>query len=59
MGLDEYLDYRSSLEAYPWMDNLTLDDDFGLNLYVIPTTYYIIVILGDWDLVKRRGKRIS
>jgi len=47
MGLDKYLDCRSSLEAYLWMDNLTLDDDFGLNLYVISTTYHIIVILGD------------
>jgi len=44
MGLDEYLRYGSSLEAYLWISNVTLDDDLGLNLYIVPTTCYTVII---------------
>jgi len=35
MRLDKYLSCRSSLEAYSWISNMILDDDLGLNLYVV------------------------
>ena len=43
--LSKYLEYRSSLEAFLWISNMILDDDLSLNLYVIPTTCYIVIIL--------------
>ena len=30
--LDKYPDCKSSLEAYLWIDNMTSDNDLGLNL---------------------------
>ena len=35
MSLDKYLDCRSSLEAYSWMGNVTLDNNLDLNLYIV------------------------
>ena len=54
MGLDEYLRYESSLEAYPWISNVTLDDDLGLNLYIVLTTCYIVIILGSQESSEKR-----
>ena len=54
MGLDEYLRYGSSLEAYPWISNVTLDDDLGLNLYIVLTTCYIVIILGSQESSEKR-----
>ena len=45
MRLGKYLDCRPSLEAYPQIDNVILDDNLGLNLYIISTVYHIIVTL--------------
>jgi len=36
MSLDKHLDCRSSLEAYLEMNNMTLNDNLGLN--VVATT---------------------
>jgi len=46
MGLDEYLRYGSSQEAYPWISNVTSDDNLGLNLCIVPTTCYTVIISG-------------
>ena len=43
--LDKYLSCRSSLEAYPQIGNMILNNNLGLNLYVVLTIYYMIVIL--------------
>jgi len=44
---------ESSLEAFLWIDDLTLDDNLGLNLYVVPTTCHVVVISENWGLVRR------
>jgi len=33
--LDKYLEYRLSLEAYLEISDIILEDDLGLNLYVV------------------------
>ena len=38
---------RSSLEAYLWIGNIILDNNLGLDLYIISTVYYMVVILDD------------
>ena len=38
------------------MDNMTLDNDLGLNLYIISTTYYIVVISENQRLVKKESQ---
>ena len=43
--LGKYLGYRSSLGAYSQIDNVILNNNLGLNLYVVSTVYYIVVIL--------------
>ena len=48
---------ESSLEASLSMDNLTLDDNLGLNLCVVPTACHIIVISEDQGLVRREYKK--
>jgi len=32
-------------KLYLWMDNITLDNGFGLNLYVVSITYYVVITL--------------
>ena len=39
--------FRSSLEAYSQIDNVILDDNLSLNLYIVPTICCIVVILND------------
>jgi len=39
--LGKYLGCRSSLEAYLWIGNMILDDNFGLNLYIMPIVIVI------------------
>jgi len=41
----EYLGCGLSLEAYSQIDNMISNDNHGLNLYVVPTVCYIVVIL--------------
>ena len=41
----EYLGCGLSLEAYSQIDNMISNDNLGLNLYVVPTIYYMVVIL--------------
>jgi len=45
--LSKYLGCRSSLEAYPQISNMILDNDFGLNLCVVPTVCCMVIILND------------
>jgi len=47
MRVDKYLGCGSSLKAYLWIGNIALEDNFDLNLYVMLTTCYIVVILDD------------
>ena len=54
MGLDKYLDFGSNLEAYLQVGNITLGNNLGLNLYIILTTYYMVVISKNQELVRRR-----
>ena len=54
MRLDKYSGYRLSLEAYLQINNIILDNNLSLNLCVISTICYIIVIL---DKKKEVGKR--
>ena len=54
IGLDEYLRYGSSLEAYPWISNVTSDDDLGLNLCIVPTTCYTVIISESQGFSKKR-----
>ena len=54
IGLDKYLDFGSNLKAYLQVSNITLDNDLGLNLYIIPTTYYMVVISENQELVRKR-----
>ena len=50
--LGKYLEYGSSLEAYLWIDNMTLDDNLSLNLYIVPITCYVIIILDGQEEVR-------
>jgi len=43
--LDKYLGYKSSLKAYLWIDNMISNNDLGLNLYVVLTTCFMVIIL--------------
>jgi len=54
MGLDKYLRYGSSLEAYPWISNVTSDNDLGLNLCIVPTTCYTVIISESQEFSKKR-----
>ena len=56
--LDKYLGCRSNLEAYPWISDLTSDNNLGLNLYIVFTTCYIVIILGSQESSKDRVLRI-
>ena len=42
------------MKAYLWIDNIILEDNLVLNLYIMFTTCYIIVILEDQKLARRR-----
>ena len=56
----KYLGYRLSLIAYLQIYNMVLDDDLGLNLYIVPTVYYVVIISDDKILEKseRRSQLI-
>ena len=41
--MGKYLEYRSSLEVYLWIGNMTLDDNLSLNLCIVPITCYVIL----------------
>jgi len=43
--LNKYLDCRLSLEAYLWIVDMILKYNLGLNLCVVPTICYIVIIL--------------
>ena len=42
-----YLGCKSNLEAYPQTGNIILDDNLNLNLNIIPTICYMVIILHD------------
>ena len=46
MRLGKYPGYRSSLEAYLWI-NMISDNNLGLNLCIISTVCYVVVILNN------------
>jgi len=58
MGLDKYLSCKSSLEAYLWISNMTLNNNLGLKLYVMLITYYMIIISGNQELVRRSSNEV-
>jgi len=43
----KYLGYGSSLKAYPQIGNIIPDNNFGLNLCVVPTVCCVVIILND------------
>ena len=51
--METYLGYESNLEAYMWMNNVTLDDDLSLSLYIVFTTCYVIIISENQRLVRK------
>ena len=51
--LDKYLDCESSLEAYSWIGDMTLDNNLHLNWYVMSTICYVVVILDCQEKVIR------
>ena len=51
--LNKYLSYKSSLEAYSWIGNISLDNNLSLNLYIVLIICYII-IFGLDDKVSER-----
>jgi len=53
--LDKYLGCKSSLEAYPQIYNMVLNNNLGLNLYVMLIINYIAIILD--DKISRRSER--
>ena len=53
MKLGKYLGYGSSIKAYLWIDDVTLEDDLSLNLYIMPTIYHIVIILDGQEGVIR------
>ena len=53
--LDKHLGCKSSLEAYPQIYNMILDDNFGLNLCIMLTVSYIAIISD--DKVSRRSEK--
>ena len=50
--MGKYLEYRSSLEVYLWIGNMTLDDNLSLNLCIVPITCYVIIILDGQEEVR-------
>ncbi len=42
--LDKYLEYRLSLETYLEISDIILEDNLDLNLYVVLTTCYTVII---------------
>ena len=53
MSLGKHLGCRSSLEAYLEMNNMTLNNNLGLNLYVVSTAYHIVIISDNQKLTRR------
>jgi len=51
--LGKYLGCRLSLEAYLWIGNMILGDDLGLNLYVVSTVCYVVIISDNQREVRR------
>jgi len=56
MRVDKCLGCESSLEAYLWICNMTLEDNLGHNLCSMLTTCHMIVIL---DGQKEVGRMYS
>ena len=54
--LNKYPGYGSSLEVYLWISNMTSNDNLGLNLYIVPNTCHIVIIL-DWRVRDIRETR--
>ena len=52
--LDKYSGCRLSLETYLQIDNVILDNNLSLNLYIIFTICYIVVILDEKGEVEKR-----
>ena len=52
--LSKYLSYKLSLKTYIQIDNIILDDDFDLNLCIVPTVYYIVIISDSQKEVKSK-----
>jgi len=52
--LSKYLEYGSSLEAYLWIGNMTLDDNLSLNLCIVPITCYVVIISDGQEEVKSK-----
>jgi len=53
--LGKYLGYKSSLEAYPQIYNMILDNNLGLNLCIMPTIYYMVIISN--NKISKRSER--
>ena len=51
--LNKYLKYELSLKANLWMYNIILENNLGLNLYVMPITCYVIIISKNQGLIRR------
>ena len=54
--LGKYLDCKSSLEAYLQIYNMILDNNLGLNLCVMLTVYYMVII-SDNKVLKRSERK--
>ena len=54
MSLGKYLRCRLSLGAYLFIDDMISKDDLGLNLYIVLTTYHIVMVLENQNLVRRK-----
>ena len=54
MSLIKYLRYGLSLGAYLWIDNIILEDNLGLELFVVPTTCHMVIISQDLEFSKKR-----
>ena len=52
MRSGKYPDYKSSLVAYLQFGNIISDNNLSLNLCIVPTTYYVIIILNDEEEVR-------
>ena len=59
MRVDKYLGCGSSLKAYLQIGNIALEDNFDLNLYVMLTTCYIVVILDDQKGMRRMYSNLN
>ena len=53
MRVDKYLGCKSSLKAYLQIGNIALEDNLGLNLYIMLTTCYMVVILDGQKKMRR------